>query len=156
MTASKPYRIGATAYVLNAQGQILIVQLNHYKDGEWSLPSGGREDNETAQQNAVRETSEELGIKPEYLELVGISQHKMTYDFPANVDLEKVWAARKYRGQQKDQVVFKYTGDNQEFEIDTNELRRYMWCDISELRKYLVFPNQLQQTQKVLNEFGIK
>ena len=55
-------QIGANAIVERA-GTVLLVRLNYGpRDGRWALPGGLVENDETAEQAAVRETAEETGF----------------------------------------------------------------------------------------------
>ena len=151
--SQKPYRLGAIAYVLNEDDQLLLVQLNSYKKNEWNMPGGGREGDEGASQNATRELKEELGIVDEELELIGISKNPLKYDFPAEMEQRGEPIALKYAGQKKDQVVLK-CDLARELEIDGNEIHDYKWCTIDELEGHLMFPGQYDDAIAVLKEFN--
>ena len=42
-----------------------------------------------------------------------------------------------------------------EIKIQKEEIKKYKWVKIGELKKYLVFPGYFERIQKVLKEFGI-
>ncbi len=55
-------QIGANA-IVERDGTVLLVRLNYGpRDGRWALPGGLVENDETAEQAAVRETAEETGF----------------------------------------------------------------------------------------------
>jgi 8-oxo-dGTP pyrophosphatase MutT (NUDIX family) len=57
---TKPDVYGAHAIALTPAGKIILVKLS-YADG-WHLPGGGRKAGESAEQNIVRELTEEIGM----------------------------------------------------------------------------------------------
>ena len=66
----------AAAYVVavNAQKQILLTQFSkagHPKSGAWTLPGGGMEWGEQAQETALRELAEETGLSADIGPLLG-------------------------------------------------------------------------------------
>ena len=150
----KPYRLGAIAFVINEKNQLLIVQLNSYGENEWNMPGGGREQGEGATNNAMRELREELDIKESELQLVGVSNNPLQYDFPPEMEQKGEPIALNYAGQRKDQVVFK-ANIKRELEVNTGEIRSYMWCHVSKLKNYLIFPKQYEGTVTVLEEFNL-
>lgn len=152
---NRPYRIGAIAFVQNSNGELLLVQHNDYLDNEWNFPGGGREKSETPVENATRELKEELGIDAVDLELIGVSRIVLKYDFPEVMVKNKDPIAVKFRGQQKEQVVFRYKAIDKQLQIEPREIKRYKWCAIPELNKHLLFEKQHDNASRVLDEFGM-
>lgn len=156
MTDTKPYRPGAIAFILNEKNEMLLVQHRAYGPDDWTQPGGGREGNESAIDNALREVLEELSIPSSQLQVVGQSKNSLTYEFPVDAEKNNIALARTYRGQQKAQIVFRYTGlDTREFPLDTAELKAMQWCPIENLHKFLNFPEQYEKTLLVLEEFNL-
>jgi len=54
-------------------GVVLIRRMNPPHQGEWTLPSGFIEADESAEDAAIREAEEETGLKTEIIELAGIN-----------------------------------------------------------------------------------
>ena len=54
-------------------GIVLIQRKNPPNQGEWTLPSGFVEADESAEEGAIREAEEETGLKVEIIELMGIN-----------------------------------------------------------------------------------
>lgn len=150
----KLYRLGAIAFIVNKTKRLLIVQLNSYSKDEWTMPGGGRKHGESVTQNITRELWEELGIKESELQLVGVSRNLLLYNFPSKMIQKREPIALNYTGQKKNQIVFK-TNMERNLEIDKKELRKYMWCPISDLEKYLIFPGQYKNAMAILAEFKI-
>ena len=64
-------RIAAYGVIVN-DGKILLAHWNEGGRTGWTLPGGGLDDFETAEQAAVREIAEETGYVAELTELLGI------------------------------------------------------------------------------------
>lgn len=68
-------QIGANC-VVERDGAVLLVRLNYGpRDGRWALPGGLVEQEETAEQAAVRETREETGFEVALDGLLAMSMH---------------------------------------------------------------------------------
>ena len=67
--------IPAVAVLLQQEQQILLVKRKYEpKKGQWSLPAGFMEFNESAEQTAIRETKEETNIDIKITDLFGVFQ----------------------------------------------------------------------------------
>lgn len=146
----KPYRKGVINIVIDTDNNFLIVQKNKYKDDEWVFLGGGREDNETLEQNIYREIKEEIGADESDFELVGISAHKIEYDYPEDTVM-KIHNG-KYRGQSYEQVVVKFLGDKNNLVFTPIEFKNHKWVKAKDLQKHLIFPNQYENNIKAINE----
>jgi len=101
------------------------------------------------QENLFRELKEELGADRNDFEMVGVSDHKVEYDYPAEM-ATKVNGG-KYRGQSYSQVVLRFIGNKKKLVFDSKEFRAHMWVKASDLSKYLVFPGQYQNYKAVID-----
>ena len=65
--------LGAGTIVQDESGKILLVQegKEHVK-GQWNIPSGGYDGNETIEEAAKRETREETGLEVELEGVIGV------------------------------------------------------------------------------------
>lgn len=70
--------IGAAAVIVNEQGHVLLVK-HSYGKNNWDLPGGKGEEQESAQQTAMREVFEEVGINIEIGALTGV-YYEAQYD----------------------------------------------------------------------------
>jgi len=148
------YRKSTAAVVINEKGEVLIVSVASYKENEWSIPGGGTEEGETAEQAIIRELGEEL--RSDNFEIIKKSQQVDVYDWPDEVIEKRLKEKGKtYRGQEKIQFWIKFTGSEEEIKIDPKEIREVKWVRPNELQPYLIFPNQYEKTKKLLEEFGI-
>jgi putative (di)nucleoside polyphosphate hydrolase len=148
--SNKPYRKGVNAIIVDKDNNFLLVQKKGYKDSEWNFLGGGRKEGETLNQNMFRELKEEIGSEETDLEIVGVSTHKIEYDYPPDTVL-KIHSGR-YRGQSYDQVILRYIEDKNKLEFTTEEFKKHKWVKAKELKKYLVFPNQYENHKKAIDE----
>ena len=104
--------------------------------GEWGLPGGFMELNETLEEAAQRELKEETSIKT--VELIKELNEWMSYDLPKNL-LGKLWKG-KYRGQKQKWFIMKFLGKNDEINIKTKnpEFLEWKWIKSTDLSKVVV------------------
>ncbi|KAK4369298.1 hypothetical protein RND71_013090 [Anisodus tanguticus] len=76
--ANASHRVGIGAFVLNNDGQVLVVKEKYGKNtGTWKLPTGVVDEGEDICTAAVREVQEETGLETEFVELLAFRQsHK--------------------------------------------------------------------------------
>jgi putative (di)nucleoside polyphosphate hydrolase len=149
--SSKPYRKGVNAIIFDKNNKLLIIQKHIYKHNEWNFPGGGREEGETLEENLFREINEELSVNKDKFELIGISHHRMAYDYPAELALKI--NGGKYRGQAYDQVVLRFISKKKELIFNPKEFRAHMWVKVDELVNYLINPGQYQNYKIVIDNF---
>ena len=122
-----------TFHILLFQGdRVLLVKHGEgagHLTGVWGIPGGRPIDNETPKETAVREFSEETGLKVENEDL---------QDFPDNQYTADV--------QRKDGVSRRYTMKIFLCDTSTGELKSSTetepeWIKFSEVSKYNLFPN---------------
>ncbi len=66
---------GSSGLCINDKGQLLMVLQGKSKEKKlWSMPTGGREDNETFEQCCMREIKEETGYLTEIVEEIKIKR----------------------------------------------------------------------------------
>lgn len=63
--------MGAAAVILNSEGYILLVK-HSYGKNNWDLPGGKSEEKESAEETAIREVREEVGITVHTEQLTGV------------------------------------------------------------------------------------
>ncbi|CAN4084525.1 unnamed protein product [Withania somnifera] len=78
LPANASHRVGIGAFVLNHDGQVLVVkEKSGNNTGIWKLPTGVVDEGEDICMAAVREVHEETGIETEFVELLAFRQsHK--------------------------------------------------------------------------------
>ena len=149
------YRQSTSAVIFDKLGRILIVQKNSYKGNEWSIPGGGIEEGETPETTIIRELEEELGS--EKFEIVKTSNQKDRYEWPDELINEKIANNKAvFRGQEITQFLIKFLGERGDLKPEVEEIRLIKWVFPKELSSYLIFPNQMQKMEVLLDEFEIK
>mgnify|MGYP001619208557 CR=1 FL=1 len=110
--------------------EVLLLHKPRKRDA-WQLPQGGVEEGETIEQAAFRELEEETGISG--AELLGESEHRYQYDFPAS-----------YRRYRPDNVcgqciayVFALAPERTDVRVDGKEVDSHVWVIAENLGKYI-------------------
>ena len=147
----KEYRLSTLAYIHDDSGHFLIVQKSIYQDDQWSFAGGGVDEGETPEKAVKRELEEELGSNNFVIE--GKSTIDYSYEFPEeviqrNFDKRGVWQ----RGQSITGFWIKFTGDKNNLS-PKDGLRKIKWVTREELKDHLVFPNQWENAERVIEEF---
>lgn len=89
---------GARIIVENEEGQILMIRRRD--NGNWGLPAGGLEENETIQDCIIREVKEETGLDILELKVIGVSSNPIreTVHYP-NKDVVQYFNIEFYSNQ---------------------------------------------------------
>ena len=143
------YRKGVSALILNKKNEVLLVNLNSFEEKYFAIPGGGLEPDETLESAVYREIQEELGILPDQLTFVGKSKDSLKFDFKT-IKLSR--DGIEYTGSEKFFFGFVFNDDLNNIKIPDGEVRRIVWSSISDLSKYLLFDNQLDDTVDKINE----
>lgn len=148
------YRKGTVAFILNNNNEILLVQKNVFKENEWDGAGGGVDEGESADEAILRELREELGS--DKFVILKRSRKVDQYLWPKEI-IEKRFLelGKTFKGQKRKQFLVKFLGTDSEIKIQKEELRKYKWVKIGELKNYLVFPGYFERIEMVLKEFGI-
>lgn len=147
-----PYRQSTLAIITNKDGIFLIVNKQAYEpDKWWSFPGGGVDGTETPEEAVKRELVEEL--ESDKFEIVGKSNNQYQYEWPDRV-IEKTFKekGKYFRGTQLTQFWVKFTGDKDEVKAGDG-IRSVKWVTREELKDHLLFPNQMENTEKMIQEF---
>lgn len=125
-----PYRKNVAVVILNHENKIFIgeriLRKGEEKVAHWQLPQGGIDKGEDLISAAKREAYEETGIKS--LEYITTSAQTYAYDWYPGY-------SRKIRGQSQSIVYFKFTGNNEEINLNAHspEFKNYKWVKPEEL-----------------------
>jgi len=148
------YRKGVSAIIINDKNEFLLVNLESFEDKYFAIPGGGVEQGETLKDAVYRELNEELGIKEKNLQIVGQS------DIPVRFKFKEIKMNRdgvEYDGSERYFFGFKFIGHDSEIKLLNGEIRSYKWVSYDDLKDYLLFDNQLQETlEKIKEIFGFK
>ncbi len=143
------YRKGVSALIINKNKEFLLVNLESFKEGFFAVPGGGIEEGETLEEAVYREIKEELGIDKNSLELVGKNISPLEFKFKV---IKMTRNGNNYEGSERYFFGFLFVGDNNEINLKDGEVRSYRWVPSVQLRNYLLFDNQLQETLEKIAE----
>ncbi len=154
---SLPYRPCVGLMVLNAQGHIWIgrrigARLRDGTGNWWQMPQGGIDAGEAPDAAALRELTEETGMRSAHI--LAESVHWHAYDLPADL-IGRVWGG-KYRGQTQKWFAIRFTGDEREIDIAPRdhdpEFEDWRWAPVDEVLD-LIVPFKRQVYTAVIAEF---
>lgn len=118
--------------LLNEEGLVFAGERIDTK-GAWQMPQGGIDHGETPLEAALRELGEEIGLKPNHVDVVGETKDWITYDLPDHL-YGKMWGGQ-YGGQQ--QKWFKMCLKTRETAINIQtehpEFARWRWSTKDQL-----------------------
>lgn len=137
---AKPYRKNAGIMIVNRDKKIWMGTRSDayfYKNGPArQMPQGGIDAGESEETAAWRELYEETGLTPDTAKLIAISKNWYSYDFP-----KRIKAARKYKGQTQKWFLFLLTGDDDSFNLKTQqhvEFSKFEWVNLKDVSSCVV------------------
>ena len=140
MTAKEdlPYRPCAGVMLLNRDGLAFAGQRLDTTMEAWQMPQGGIDAGETAKEAAIRELGEEIGLRPDQVELVAEAPGEFFYDLPDDL-IGKVWKG-KWRGQRQRWLLYRFLGEDTDINLATEhpEFLSWRWVDPYELPALIV------------------
>ncbi|MEI6553563.1 MAG: NUDIX domain-containing protein [bacterium] len=145
------YRKGISALIINKDKDFLLVNLKSFEDKYFAIPGGGVEEGETLEEATYREIEEELGITAKSLELVGKGDSPLRFKFKV---IKMTREGVEYEGSERNFFGFNFIGKDDEIKLQESEVKAYRWVPFTELKNYLLFDNQLEETtEKILEVF---
>ena len=145
----KLFRKGVSALIVNSENEFLLVNLESFAKHFFAVPGGGLDDNEHLDDAVYREVKEELGITRQSLEYVGVCKEPLQFAFKTK-KLHR--DGREYDGSERYFFGFKFTGSDDDIRPQDGEVRSYVWSPFEKLKEYLLFENQLEDTQEKILE----
>ncbi len=143
------YRKGVAALIINNKQEFLLVNLLSFEEKYFAIPGGGSDPNESIEETVYREIKEELGIDKELLELVGKSGNPLQFKFK---EIKLFRDGIEYEGSEKYFFGFKFLGNDTQIKLQEDEVRSYKWVAYQDLKDYLLFDNQLEDTKGKIGE----
>ena len=140
------YRKGVSAIILNKNNEFLLVNLQSFKEEYFAVPGGGIDEGETFEDAVYREIQEELGLEKDSLALVGKSDEPVIFAFKLNR------GGVEYEGSERHFFGFQFTGNDEEIILQESEVRAYKWIPFNDLKDYLLFDKQLEETSEKIIE----
>ena len=143
-----PLRNGVGIVLLNKENKVFVARRIDNPKNFWQMPQGGVDKGEDFLSAAFRELEEETNIKNVSLikEIDGIT----TYELPDHL-LGIIWKG-KYKGQKQKWFLMKFTGEDKEIDINTQnpEFLDWKWIDLNQITEVVV--NFKLQVYKELKE----
>ncbi len=143
------FRKGVSALIINKKQEFLLVNLESFEPHFFAIPGGGLENNETLEDAAYREIEEELGINKKSLEFIGQCKEPLQFKFKT-IKLNR--DGKEYEGSERYFFGFRFIGNDDEIKLQEFEVRAYKWVSFNDLKDYLLFDNQLEETSEKLLE----
>lgn len=125
--------------------QILLLHKPRKRDA-WQLPQGGSENQETAEQTAVRELKEEAGF--DGVRVLSKSERIYQYDFPTSY---RRFRPDHVRGQRIEYVTSIVTEDPI-VKVDGKEVDKFVWVLPEQLHLYIKRKEYLDLTRGLYDE----
>ena len=129
-------RQGVGVIVLNNDNRVLVGKRKDNPIDKWQMPQGGINKNETPLNAMKRELAEETSIIN--IELLKEIDNWLEYELPPHL-LGKIWKG-KYRGQKQKWFIVKFTGNENEINLNTKypEFIEWKWIDYNLLPEVIV------------------
>ena len=137
-----PMRQGVGVIVLNRNNEVFVGKRKDNPIDKWQMPQGGIDKNETPYKAMKRELFEETSIKN--IEVLKEIEKWLEYELPPNL-LGKIWKG-KFRGQKQKWFIVKFTGSDDEINLNTKhpEFIEWRWID------YRLLPDVIVDFKKSL------
>ena len=82
-----PYRPCVGVMLVNARGQAFVGKRIDNREGDWwQMPQGGIDDGEDVDAAMLRELGEEVGARPEHLEILARLPEELFNDLPPELN----------------------------------------------------------------------
>tara|TARA_B100001109_G_scaffold232800_1_gene210816 strand:- start:679 stop:1155 length:477 start_codon:yes stop_codon:yes gene_type:complete len=150
-----PLRSGVGIVVLNKENKVFVAKRIDNPKNFWQMPQGGVDEGENFLKAAFRELEEETSIKS--VELIKELNGTITYELPDRL-LGIIWKG-KYRGQKQKWFLMRFTGDDNEININTKnpEFLDWKWTELDLITdfvvdfKFHVYKEVKQKVKEIIN-----
>jgi putative (di)nucleoside polyphosphate hydrolase len=131
-----PLRIGVGIILLNSENKVFVGKRKDNPVDKWQMPQGGVEKNEDYTDAMKRELYEETSIKS--IKILKEFDDWLEYELPDNL-LGIIWKG-KFRGQKQKWFISRFTGNESEININTDqpEFIEWKWIEMNELPNVIV------------------
>ena len=148
------YRPCVGVMLVNSEGKAFVGKRIDNREGDWwQMPQGGVDEGEELEKALLREVGEEVGARPEHLEIVARLPEDLVYDLPPELQ-GKLWGGR-YRGQRQSWFLVRVTGADSDIDLDAHhdpEFCEWRWVD-PELLPELIVPFKREVYQAIVAGF---
>lgn len=165
MIDSEGYRHNIGIILSNKNGQLLWAR--RIGQDAWQFPQGGVNEDESMEEALYRELSEEIGLRPEHVEIVGCTKDWLRYRLPAHlvrhhseplcIGQKQIWYMLRLISE--DQCVCLDTSDKPEFDSwrwvdywyplrEVISFKRKVYERALEELKFLLFPDGIPRQHR--------
>ena len=148
------YRPCVGVMLVNSEGKAFVGKRIDNREGDWwQMPQGGVDEGEELEKALLREVGEEVGARPEHLEIVARLPEELVYDLPPELQ-GKLWGGR-YRGQRQSWFLVRFAGADSDIDLDAHhdpEFCEWRWVD-PELLPELIVPFKREVYQAIVAGF---
>jgi|TARA_B110000438_G_C15613724_1_gene563366 putative (di)nucleoside polyphosphate hydrolase len=150
-----PLRSGVGIVVLNKDNKVFVAKRIDNPKNFWQMPQGGVEQEEDFLKAAYRELEEETSIKT--VELIKELDGTITYELPDHL-LGIIWKG-KYKGQKQKWFLMRFTGEEKEINIKTQnpEFLDWKWIGLDQITEFVVdfklhvYKELKEKVKKIIN-----
>ena len=150
-----PLRSGVGIVLLNKDNKVLVARRIDNPKNFWQMPQGGVDKGEDFLKAAFRELEEETSVKS--VELIKELDGNITYELPNRL-LGIIWKG-KYRGQRQKWFLMRFTGNDDEININTKkpEFLDWKWIELDLITdvvvdfKQHVYKEVKEKVKKIIN-----
>ena len=121
--SKRPYRPCVGIMLINDNGHIFSGQRIDNRAEAWQMPQGGIDAGEDVETACFREMREEIGT--DKADILSIHPEWLNYDIPLPL-ANRLWGGI-YRGQSQKWVALRYTGQDSDINIATEEPEFFSW-----------------------------
>lgn len=120
---------------------------------QWQMPQGGVDHGESPAVAALRELEEEVGLRPEHVDVLAEIDDWLYYDFPASLRRD-AGPKGAYLGQRQKWFAFRFKGRDSDIRLDLHkpEFVDWRWARLGETPG-LVIPFKRRVYEKVVARF---
>lgn len=131
-----PMRNGVGIIILNDKDQVFVGKRKDNPGNKWQMPQGGVEDGEDFLSAMKRELHEETNITS--IKIIKEIKKIYEYELPKNL-VGIIWKG-KFRGQRQKWFIVKFTGNENEINLDTKhpEFIEWKWINAEMLPEKIV------------------
>tara|TARA_A100000164_G_C21728119_1_gene686218 strand:+ start:255 stop:704 length:450 start_codon:yes stop_codon:yes gene_type:complete len=141
-------RQGVGIILLNQNNQVFVGKRKDNPIDKWQMPQGGIDLNETPLKAMRRELAEETSITK--IKILKEIENWLEYELPPNL-LGKIWKGR-YRGQRQKWFIARFTGEDNEINLNTKypEFIEWKWINYNLLSEVIVdFKREVYKKLKI-------
>ena len=131
-----PMRLGVGIILLNDKNNVFVGKRKDNPGEKWQMPQGGVENGENFITAMKRELLEETNIK----NIKIIKEIKQIYEYELPKKLIGVIWKGKFRGQKQKWFIVRFTGNENEINLNTKypEFIEWKWIEVDELPNVIV------------------